>query len=452
MGWYEFTPYESVAEKKAKAERLVQNLTRKGRKLRPVRIQGKAIATTFWGKAWCANLERYSDYGNRLPRGRSYVRNCAVVHLEVENGRIVALVSGSRLYDVRIGLKPVEPARWQKIKSRCSGQIGSLIELLRGELSMAVMQVVTDQENGLFPKQKEIDLGCSCPDYAGMCKHIAAVLYAIGNRLDAEPEMLFALRGVDHHELITEALPGQDEFSAGSASEAIATHELSDIFGIDLEIDIVANEVSPPASSEPATKKRSAGKSHSKSISKSKADKSTPAVLRKAEITRVKSRRSDRPAESSREVSTGKNDSQSRSGSTAKSPASPKSPVKAKPNVFSKSGRKASMAASPKRSSVKSTQKPVPKAKPASKPDANANLAPKANPANGKRKATKSDRDHNPNQSVIPALASASTKQRAVASASRSGKGIRRTQSTSVALSPVSPGSKRRKPSPAPDS
>lgn len=245
MGWYDFQPYESVAQKKAKAEKLIAKLSKQGKKLRPVRIAGKSIATTFWGKAWCDNLEYYCDFDNRLPRGRSYLRHGAVIHLEVKHGQIHAMVSGSSLYNIKVSLEPVKANHWKRIKSLCSGQIGSMIELLQGKLSQAVMKIVTDREDGLFPKLDEIKIGCSCPDYAGMCKHIAAVLYGIGNRLDEEPQLLFSLRGIDHAELIIEALPGPADFQGKDAQGTIAADDLSAIFGVDIDMP-----AEPPAASK----------------------------------------------------------------------------------------------------------------------------------------------------------------------------------------------------------
>ena len=180
-GWPRYVP---VAERRAKAAKATQRLAKKGLALKPVRIEGQKIAKTFWGKAWCSNLESYSDYANRLPRGRTYVRNGSVCHLEIDSGTIRAKVSGSRLYDVTISIKALRPEEWEGIKKRSAGEIRSLLDLLGGKLSKEVMAIVTDREHGLFPKPKEIRLECSCPDWADMCKHVAAVLYGVGARLD----------------------------------------------------------------------------------------------------------------------------------------------------------------------------------------------------------------------------------------------------------------------------
>ena len=168
-------------------------------------IEGRKIAGTFWGEAWCDNLERYSDFANRLPRGRTYVRNGSVVDLQVGPGRVTALVSGSTMYDVKVTVGPVPRARWSAICKDCSGAIDSLVELLQGRFSKGVMTRLCEEKTGLFPSPKDILFTCSCPDWASMCKHVAAVLYGIGARLDHQPELLFTLRKVDQQDLIAKA-------------------------------------------------------------------------------------------------------------------------------------------------------------------------------------------------------------------------------------------------------
>ncbi len=210
------------------------NGSRKGKSTSPVKIEGRTIASTFWGKAWCTNLEGYSDFANRLPRGRTYVRNGSVIHLTIGKGKIEALVSGSELYEVKIDITALPDQAWRALKGQSAGKIGSLVELLQGKLSKAVMELVTDRQGGLFPKPKEIKMRCSCPDSAGMCKHIAAVMYGVGNRLDSSPELLFLLRGVDHMELIEQAIPAAPAGAAGKTGRTIATDDLGAIFDIEL--------------------------------------------------------------------------------------------------------------------------------------------------------------------------------------------------------------------------
>jgi uncharacterized Zn finger protein/DNA-binding XRE family transcriptional regulator len=236
MGYYGWRPYVSVGERRRKAEREMAKMTKKGELATPVRIEGKAIAKTFWGKAWCRNLESYSDYSNRLPRGRAYVRNGSVCHLEIRKGEVRAKVSGSELYTVTIKIKPLGAAAWEDIKKRCSGEIASILDLLGGKLADVVMAVVTDREKGLFPKPREISLDCSCPDWADMCKHVAATLYGVGARLDEHPELLFLLRGVNHEELVSAKI--EETVAAvvsGGSRRRVAEADLSEVFGMDVD-------------------------------------------------------------------------------------------------------------------------------------------------------------------------------------------------------------------------
>lgn len=232
--------YVSVAEQRAQSEREIKKLQKKGQEVNPVTIEGRTIARSFWGKGWCTHLESFGDYENRLPRGRRYVRNGSVCHLGISKGVVDARVAGSRLYKVEVTIAELKPAAWKALKSICTGKIGSLIELLQGRLSDEIMRAVTDPEHGLFPKPGEIKYTCNCPDWADMCKHIAAVMYGIGARLDEQPELLFRLRGVDHEELLdADAATGviTGEGSRRSRRRRLADDELTSVFGVDLETD-----------------------------------------------------------------------------------------------------------------------------------------------------------------------------------------------------------------------
>ena len=236
-----FAPYVPVAERRRKAAREVASLRKTGKPVAPVRIDGRSIATTFWGQAWCANLEAYSDYANRLPRGRTYVRNGSVVDLQIAAGQLTALVMGSELYRVEVEIRPIAAAQWRSLIKECAGRIDSLIELLQGKLSQGVMEIITRKTTGLFPEPRQIKFSCSCPDSARLCKHVAAALYGVGARLDQEPELLFRLRHVDQLELITGASAGQRLGKHATASQReeltseLASTELSALFGIDLD-------------------------------------------------------------------------------------------------------------------------------------------------------------------------------------------------------------------------
>lgn len=241
--YYGWDPYVSVAERKRRAGCEAEKLRKKGRPASPVTVEGRTIARTFWGKAWCDNLERYSDFENRLPRGRSYVRNGLVIDLDIAGGEVKALVSGSRIYKVSVNVTPVTKARWRSICQDCTGGIDSLVELLQGRFSKGVMERVCLQKTGLFPSPDEIEFSCSCPDWATLCKHIAAVLYGIGARLDKQPELLFKLHQVDQNELIAKA--GM-EFpltrKRPNAERILGRDDLSELFGLDLVRDTTTNE------------------------------------------------------------------------------------------------------------------------------------------------------------------------------------------------------------------
>ena len=232
--WEEWGRYIPVAERRAKARREMDKLRKKGRNIQPVTIDGRTIARSFWGKGWCSHLESFSDYANRLPRGRTYVRNGSVCHLDIRPGRVEAIVSGSELYNVVIHIKELPASTWASIKNTCSGRIGSMLELLQGKLSDQVMTIVTDRHHGLFPQPGEMTFNCSCPDWAGMCKHVAAVLYGVGSRLDSQPELLFLLRGVNAQELITAEMALPDVVTV---DDALADDQLGAIFGIDLDTE-----------------------------------------------------------------------------------------------------------------------------------------------------------------------------------------------------------------------
>ena len=256
MSYHEWRPYVPVAERRRKAEKKLAKLAKKRRSISPVRIEGRAIAKSFWGKSWCANLERYSDYESRLPRGRTYVRNGSVVDLQIAKSMVSALVSGSDLYTGTITIAPVTATRWKAICKDCAGTIASLVELLQGRLSEGVMDRVCREGDGLFPAPGEIKLSCSCPDWADMCKHVAAVLYGVGARLDKEPELLFELRGVDQKELLANA---GEELSLTRAAPA-TTKVLNDgdvaaLFG--LEMVEAARPDTPTSPAPPRQRKAS---------------------------------------------------------------------------------------------------------------------------------------------------------------------------------------------------
>ncbi len=216
-GYGGFPRYVPVGERRAKALLQAKKLEKRGRVLEPVTLAGKRIASSFWGKEWCQNLEAYMDFTNRLPRGRTYLRARAVLDLRIGPGQIDALVAGSSLYEVSVRIDKLARKRWGALIKRCAGRIDSVVELLRGRLSETV--------------PREIDYTCSCPDYASLCKHIAAVLYGVGARLDEKPELFFTLRSVALEELVAKSALHR----AGPAEDALDSRALEGIFGIELD-------------------------------------------------------------------------------------------------------------------------------------------------------------------------------------------------------------------------
>jgi uncharacterized Zn finger protein len=251
MSYFEWRPYVSVAEKRRQAERKLAKLRKRGQSVAPVTIEGRTIAKSFWGKSWCINLERYSDFETRIPRGRTYVRNGSVLDLQIARGEVAAMVAGSSLYKVKITIAPVTAARWKAICRDCAGAIDSVVELLQGRLAKGVMDRVCRQGDGLFPSPEEIKLSCNCPDWADMCKHVAAALYGVGARLDERPQLLFVLRGVDENELLANA--GQDLALARAAPGAAKILDNSDVaalFGLEMA------EFAAPDAAVPTAPKR----------------------------------------------------------------------------------------------------------------------------------------------------------------------------------------------------
>jgi uncharacterized Zn finger protein len=270
MSYYEWRPYVSVAEKQRQAKRKLDKLKKQGQSVAPVRIDGRAIAKSFWGKAWCVNLERYRDEENRLPRGRTYVRNGSVIDLQIAKGKIAAMVAGSELYKIKITIAPVAPSHWKSMCRDCAGTVDSLVELLQGRLAKGVMDRVCRETDGLFPSPEEIKLSCSCPDWAGMCKHVAAVLYGVGARLDENPQLLFVLRDVDENEMFASA--GHDSLLTRPASGTAKLLDESDVealFG--LEMAEATDSLSPAAFISQRPQRSKAQKVSKKSSGKTKA-------------------------------------------------------------------------------------------------------------------------------------------------------------------------------------
>ncbi|MDR1927198.1 MAG: hypothetical protein LBQ33_00995 [Oscillospiraceae bacterium] len=207
MGWgYDYYSTPSVAQRKKQAEKRLAKLRKKHPDIAPISIEGNKIAKTWWGVSWCKNLERYADYENRIGRGRSYVKNGLVLDLKIAEGLITAMVSGSEVYAITIKIDKLPARKWKIISELCAKRIDSLAALAEGNFPEEFAEIFMKQGDGLFPSPKEIHMDCDCPDWASMCKHIAAALYGVGAKLDTDPLLFFSLRGIDPSELIKKSV------------------------------------------------------------------------------------------------------------------------------------------------------------------------------------------------------------------------------------------------------
>jgi uncharacterized Zn finger protein len=274
FGW---RPYVSAAAKRRRAVLAVRDFKKSGRALAPVAVSGRKIATTFWGSAWCDNLERYSDYANRLPRGRTYVRGGCVIDLQITAGEVKALVSGSDIYEVRVKVAAVAADHWRSLCRACAGGIDSLVELLQGRFSNAVMQQLCAEGSGLFPTPREIEFTCSCPDWATMCKHVAAVLYGVGARLDHQPDLLFTLRKVNGQDLLAGAATAVARApKAPKTAKVLDTDDLAGIFGVELAVPAPARKRAPRLTAGTAKSAKATGDSTKVKVGKTKPVPASP--------------------------------------------------------------------------------------------------------------------------------------------------------------------------------
>ena len=262
---YGYAPYESVGDKKAKALKKLEKLRKKNPDVKPVTIDGRKITKTWWGKAWSTNLESYSDYANRIGRGRSYLTHGSVLDLQIRDGLITSQVSGSgsSIYQTQITISPLKPKTWKAIKELSDQQFDSIPKLLQGDFPKGLQQVFSAKGEGLFPMPREIKFSCSCPDSARMCKHIAATLYGVGNRLDYSPELLFTLRGVDINELVEFAIESRKSDLISRAKNVKSKRlikakedSLSKLFGIDFARPKPASPKRVRKASKTPTKKK----------------------------------------------------------------------------------------------------------------------------------------------------------------------------------------------------
>ena len=295
MSFWSFPRYVSVGEKQQRAKKKLEKLMKENKDIKPVRIEGTAIAKTWWGKAWNKNLEAYADYSNRIGRGRTYVRSGAVLDLQIQEGHVQALVQGSATdpYSIVIKITSLKKDIWEEIKGFCAGKLDSLQELLMGKFPEDLGEMFTAQGEGLFPSPKEIDFDCSCPDMASMCKHIAATLYGVGARLDHEPNLFFLLRQIEIGDLISETIKDKTEELLTRAQKKskriLEDQDLSSVFGI--EMDSAAgfekkNEVKAANKTTSQEKVKSAAKTKKTADKEPLCEPKKPAIKKSAKKTK----------------------------------------------------------------------------------------------------------------------------------------------------------------------
>ena len=228
----------TVAELEARAKQSSEKAAKKKLIYEPIKpFTRRQICTSWWGKAWCENLERYADFESRLDRGKRYVKNGTVLDLKIKKGRVEAKVQGTRKtpYKVEIRISPLSEEKCGEIIEQCGRRIENMESLIKGEFPLDLKELFLAKD-GLFPKPKEISFNCSCPDWALMCKHVAAAMYGIGVRLDENPFYFFELRGIDADKFIGVALESKVESMLANADRdserIIRDADLTGLFGV----------------------------------------------------------------------------------------------------------------------------------------------------------------------------------------------------------------------------
>lgn len=231
--------YRKVDEKKQLGDAYIKRMLKKGYDIQPVSViaTGRKVTTTWWGKAWCDNLEKYADEENRISRGKTYLKDGFVLDLHIDKGEVTAIVQGNRKkpYEVEIDIAPLSKRRIDEILTNCGKKLDSLDMLVSGQFPKDLKELFTSDE-GLFPKLSEIRFYCDCPDSAYMCKHVAAVLYGIGVRMDEDPLLFFKLRGIDVNNFIDKTIKSKVNTLLDNASKKsdriIKDSDIDKLFGL----------------------------------------------------------------------------------------------------------------------------------------------------------------------------------------------------------------------------
>ena len=246
MSWYggygygDYYRQPTMAELGQKARASAAQLERKGRMLTPALVEGRTIARTWWGKAWVSNIERYADFSNRVGRGKRYVRAGCVIDLQVSKSRIEAVVQGSRKkpYEVSVYIEPMGDEAFAALLERCSTRADSLESLVAGDFPQEMKNQLTAGRDGIFPAPALVRFDCSCPDSALMCKHIAAAIMGVAPLLDANPLLLFELRGINTQDLVKRSVEQKLNLMLANADAPsprildVSDDELTRLFGV----------------------------------------------------------------------------------------------------------------------------------------------------------------------------------------------------------------------------
>ncbi len=221
----DFAPRLKAADLQKLAQQRLAELQAGGEELTPVVNTTRKLAGNFWGSAWMKHLAHCESGGMCLAPGRTLLRHGCVLDVRIAPCSIRALISAEELYEVNLQLAPLDSEQQEQLAASCGRHIDSLLSLLEGKVDAAVLRHLCHPETGLLPTPADWRMHCTCPDWAEPCPHAAAAIYAAGCLIDATPALLFTLRGIEPHTLL----------SAPQESIELDTGKLSSIFGIDLD-------------------------------------------------------------------------------------------------------------------------------------------------------------------------------------------------------------------------
>lgn len=222
-----------------------------------------AFASSWWAKRWIAALERLVDKG-RLGRGRTYARKGQVISIDETKDGVVAKVQGSRSrpYKVTINIASLTNSQWEEVIDVLAEQAIFTAQLLAGEMPQDIEEAFKEAGASLFPEKRgSLETGCSCPDWANPCKHVAAAHYILGERFDEDPFLIFRLRGRAQDEVMStlrERRAGDDDFVEEDEEPEVITpleESVSTFFELGAPLDGFSVSIQSPAIKTPVLKR-----------------------------------------------------------------------------------------------------------------------------------------------------------------------------------------------------